>query len=172
MSQHPVARTRTLQAIALLEAIKGIAVLVASIGVLGFLHHDARQLAHDIVRHFSMNPTAHYPTILLHYADVIENANLRSLVLLATAYAAVRLCEAYGLWNDLAWGEWLGALSGGIYLPFEIRHFIIKPSTVGGIVFIFNLLVVAFLAWRLYRRRQLAHATPPHEAMRMKKNEG
>jgi uncharacterized membrane protein (DUF2068 family) len=158
MKTHPVARTRTLRAIAVFEAIKGVAVLAASAGLLGLLHHDARHIARAMIDHFGMHPDAHYPVILLHYADVLENANLRSLILLAASYAMVRLLEAYGLWKDLAWGEWVGALSGAIYIPFEIRHLIHKPSAVSAMVFAFNLFVVGFLAFRLYRRRSALSA--------------
>jgi uncharacterized membrane protein (DUF2068 family) len=160
MKTHPVARARTLHAIAMMEAVKGIAVLAASVGVLSLVHHDLRHLAHEMVRHLGMNPDAHYPLILLHYVDVLENANLRSLVLIAMGYAILRLSEAYGLWNDLAWGEWLGALSGGIYIPFEISHFIGKPSLIGGVVFVINAFIVGFLAFRLYRRRRSAISVP------------
>lgn len=153
MEAHPVARTRTLQAIATVEAVKGVVVLAASVGVLSLLHHDARHLVHEMIKHFGMNPDAHYPMILLRDADFLDNANLRSLVLLAMGYAIVRLLEAYGLWNDLAWGEWLGALSGGIYIPIEIQHFIRKPSAIGAAVFFINVFIVGFLAFRLYRRR-------------------
>jgi uncharacterized membrane protein (DUF2068 family) len=153
MVTHPVARRRTLRAIAIFEACKGIGVLVASVGLLSLLHHDVRHLAQEMIRHFGMNPDARYPSILMHYADVLEDANLRSLLLLAIGYIIVRLLEAYGLWNDLAWGEWLGALSGAIYIPFEIRHFMHKPSAIGAMVFVGNIFVVGFLAFRLYRRR-------------------
>lgn len=153
MKPHPVEKARTLHAIALVEAFKGVLVLAASFGLLGLLHHDVRSVAREIVRHFGLNPAAHYPTILLHYADILENANLRSIVLLAVGYSIVRMIEAYGLWNDLAWGEWLGALSGAIYIPFEIRHFMLKPSIVGAGIFIINVAIVGYLAVRLYRRQ-------------------
>jgi uncharacterized membrane protein (DUF2068 family) len=48
---------------------------------------------------------------------------------LAIGYIVVRMLEAYGLWNERAWGEWLGALSGGLYIPFEIGHLVHRPST-------------------------------------------
>jgi uncharacterized membrane protein (DUF2068 family) len=62
------------------------------------------------------------------------------------------LLEAYGLWNDFAWGEWLGALSGALYFPFEIRHLVQLPSIIGAAVFACNVLVVSFLAFQLSRR--------------------
>lgn len=144
---------RALRGIALFEAIKGLAVLAGSAGLLSLLHHDARHLVHELIAHLGMNPGGHYPMVLLHYADLLENANLRLLMLAALAYATLRLIEAYGLWNDLAWGEWVGALSGGLYIPFEIRHMIRNPSAVGGLVLMANVCIVGYLLIQLYRRR-------------------
>jgi uncharacterized membrane protein (DUF2068 family) len=155
MKIHSEAQARALHAIAIAEAAKGILVLAASVGLLSLLHHDIRHIAHEVVRHAGVNPAAHYPMILLHYADILGNANLHYVMLLAVGYALVRLVEAYGLWQDRSWGEWLGALSGAIYIPFEINHFIHRPSLTGAVVFVINVLIVGFLAFRLYRRRSI-----------------
>ena len=150
---HPVAKRPTLRAIAVFEAIKGIAVLTAIIGVLDLMHRDVRHLAIDLIGRFGLNPDARYPSILLHYADLLPDANVRSLVFLALGYILVRLLEAYGLWNDRAWGEWLGALSGGLYIPFEIGHLMHRPSVISAIVLAGNVFVVSFLVFQLWRRR-------------------
>jgi uncharacterized membrane protein (DUF2068 family) len=147
---------RTLHGIAAFEAFKGIAVLAASLGLLSFMHHDVRHLAHELIAHLGMNPEGRYPLVVLHYADILANANLRFLVALAIGYVTVRLIEAYGLWNDLAWGEWVGALSGALYVPFEIIHFLHKPSIIGALVFLANAFVIGFLAFQLYGRRSAA----------------
>lgn len=149
---HPVAIRRTLRAIAVFEALKGIAALAVIIGVLDLMHHDVRHLAIELIGHFGMNPNAHYPSILLHYADLVPNANVHSLLILASGYILVRLLEAYGLWNDRAWGEWIGALSGGLYIPFEASHLMHQPSAINGIVLAGNVFLVSFLAIQLWRR--------------------
>ena len=150
---HPAAKRRTLRAIAVFEAIKGIAAFAAIIGVLDLMHHDVRHLAIELIGRFGLNPNAHYPSILLHYAELVPNADIHSLVILAFVYILVRLLEGYGLWNDLAWGEWLGALSGGLYIPFETGHLIHQPSAVNGIVLAGNVFMVSFLAIQLWSRR-------------------
>ncbi len=150
---HPVAKRRTLRAIAVFEAIKGIAAFAAIIGVLDLMHHDVRHLAIELIGRFGLNPKAHYPSILLHYAELVPNADMHSLVILAFVYILVRLLEGYGLWNDLAWGEWLGALSGGLYIPFETGHLIHRPSAIIGIVLAGNVFMVSFLAIQLWSRR-------------------
>jgi hypothetical protein len=35
-------------------------------------------------------------------------------------YVLVRFVEAYGLWHYKEWAKWVSALSGEIYIPFEL----------------------------------------------------
>jgi uncharacterized membrane protein (DUF2068 family) len=153
---HPEAMRRTLRTIAAFEAAKGVTALAASLGLLSLLHHDLHQMAVALIGHFGLDPGGHYPTIILHYADLVENADQRALVLLAAGYIALRFCEAYGLWRDRIWGQWLGALSGAIYVPLEVRHLIHGPTVTAAVVLVVNLLVVGFLAQRLRQERRRA----------------
>jgi uncharacterized membrane protein (DUF2068 family) len=150
---HPVAMRRTLKAIAAFEALKGLAALAAVIGVLDLMHHDVRHLAIELIGHFHLNSESHYSSVLLHYADLLPGADLHSLILAASGYITVRLLESYGLWNDYAWGEWLGAVSGGIYVPFEFAHLLHRPSVISGLVLASNIFLVLFLMVQLWRRR-------------------
>ncbi|CAM3812637.1 DUF2127 domain-containing protein [Bordetella flabilis] len=146
-------RRRAQRLIALFEALKGIGALAASIGLLSLLHHDLRHMVEVMIGHFGLDPGGHYPMALLHYATLLQDTSVQALVMLATAYVALRLTEAYGLWKDRAWGEWLGALSGAIYVPFEVRHLLHRPSLLSAVVVLANVLIIAFLAWQLWRRR-------------------
>jgi len=155
MSQapHPA---RALRAIALFEAFKGAVALAALLGVIDLMHQDAVALAMSLIGRFGLNPEAHYPSMLLHYANLLPDADMRSLVLLASAYMALRWAEALGLWLGQSWGEYLGALSGGIYVPFELKHFWHAPSLATAVVIALNLAIVAYLCHHLWQRHTTA----------------
>ena len=87
---------------------------------------------------------------------LLANTDLRQVVLLLGAYSAIRLAEAYGLWRDRAWAEWLAAVSGAVYLPLEISHLLHSTTWINAGVLALNLAVVAYMVVRLRRRR--AHA--------------
>jgi uncharacterized membrane protein (DUF2068 family) len=157
---HYVARRRALRAIAVFETVKGAAALVALIGLLDLMHHDVRHFAIELIGRFGLNPDARYPSILLHYADLLPGANVRGLVLLASIYILVRWLEGYGLWNDRVWGEWLAAMSGGLYIPFELWHLVHRTSVMGVAVIAGNVFVVGFLVIQLWHRRKNA---PTHQ---------
>jgi uncharacterized membrane protein (DUF2068 family) len=150
---NEIPRRRTLRAIAAFEAIKGLIALAAGAGLLGFLHHDLHHIAEALISHIGLKPGDHYPAIFLRYVDVVRDANLRLFFLAAAGYVAVRWLEAYGLWNERAWGQWLGALSGALYVPFEVWHLVHRPTAASSIVLASNIAVVGFLGWQLWRQR-------------------
>lgn len=154
----PAHERRTLRAIAVFEALKGAGALAASLGFFSLLHHDLHQIAVALISHFGLDPDGRYPSIVLHYADLLANQSLRNLVLLASGYVVLRFAEAYGLWFARPWGEWLGALSGALYVPFELRHLLHSPTALSAAVLLGNVLVVGYLAWELARRRAVSRA--------------
>lgn len=147
---------KALHVIAVFEAIKGLAALAALLGVLDLMHRDVRHLAIELIGRFGLNPDARYPSLLLHYADLLPGAQVQSLVLLGACYVALRLVEAYGLWFDKTWGEVLAALSGGLYIPFEIDHLWHRPSAISALVLGSNVLLTGYLVFRLWHRRKAA----------------
>jgi len=155
---HTVATRRALRTIAVFEAFKGAVALAAGVGVLGLLHHDLRRIAATIVDYFGLEPGAHYPSLFLHYAQVLADASVRQVLLLTLGYATLRACEAYGLWHERTWGEWLGALSGALYVPFELHHLMHEPSPLGLGVLLANVLVVGYLVFVVWsEHREQAH---------------
>ncbi len=151
---NPATKQRsTLQAIAVFEAVKGLAALAGLIGILDLLHHDVRAVAMTLIGRFGLNPEAQYPSLLLHYADLLPNTDLHMLVALGSAYIAIRFLEAAGLWLSKAWGEYLGAFSGGIYIPFEVVHLIHELSWVNACVVALNAAIVAYLVHALWQRQ-------------------
>ena len=146
---------RTLRSIALFEGLKGLAALALGLGLLELLHRDLHQWVLDWVTRFGFHPTQPLAALLLQYADVLNATPLDLLEGMLALYLGLRLAEAYGLWHQRAWAEWLGALSGGMYVPFEVRHLWHAPDLTGLALLVLNVLIVGFLAWRLWRRRSL-----------------
>jgi uncharacterized membrane protein (DUF2068 family) len=145
-----------LRLIAAFEALKGIAALALLIGVLDLMHQDMRAIAMALIGRFGLDPEGHYSSLLMHYAELIPQANRIQLVELGIAYALLRFAEAYGLWCDLVWGEYLAALSGVLYIPFEIEHLVRQPDLTSLAILVFNALVVAYLARHIYKKKTKA----------------
>lgn len=143
-----------MRTIALFEAFKGLAALAMGIGLTQLLHRDVHTLAMALVGHLGLDPTSPFPVLLLYYADVLNTAPLGPLEWMLGAYLIIRWIEAYGLWTQQIWAEWLGALSGGLYIPFELYHLRHSPSILSAGVLAINALIVLFLARQLHQRQR------------------
>lgn len=110
----------SVRAVAVFEAAKGLLVLLAGMGALSSVHQDIQGLAERLVAHLHLNPAGAYPRIFLDFAAGLTDARLGALAALAAGYASVRFIEAYGLWHGRRWAELLAAVSGGVYIPFEL----------------------------------------------------
>ena len=146
-----------LHVVAIFEATKGALVLLAGFGILAFIHKDLHLAAEQLVVHLHLNPAKHYPAIFLDAASRVSDPQLWVLALSALMYSLVRFAEAYGLWMELAWAEWFGLLSGGLYIPVEMLEVIRKTSWPRLTILIVNLGVVAYLAYVVLRTRKHRH---------------
>ena len=149
---------KALRPIAIFEAFKGAVVLIAGFGLLSFLGRDNEEFAEQIIRHLQLNPAKHYPQIFITAMSRMSDSHLMVLAGFAAIYAIVRFLEAYGLWYERRWAEWLAALSGGIYVPIEIYELTHHVTWLRlGALFV-NLLVVGYMVWLLTesKRRRAA----------------
>lgn len=149
--QHPGMR-----AIALFEAAKAAVVLLAGFGCLALLHRDARQIATHLIERFHLNPAHHYPQIFIDSAAKVTDTHLWLLASLALVYALIRGAEAYGLWYEHRWAEWLALCSGMIYLPIEFYELGHGVSWIKVGAVIINIVIVIYMGYRLRCQQHLA----------------
>ena len=143
-----------LRIVAVVELAKGLLVLALGAGLLAFAHRDLQDIAEELLLHLHLNPASRIPGIFVELASRANSINLWLLALGAAAYAIVRIAEGYGLWNDHAWAAWLGAVSGLIYVPFEL-YALSKGITLLRLgTLALNLIVVTVLVESLIRRRR------------------
>jgi uncharacterized membrane protein (DUF2068 family) len=150
---------RGLRAVAVCEGTKGVLVLAVGLGLLGFIHRDLQQIAEDVVRHLHLNPSARFPRVFLMVASRLDGVQLWTVAVGTLVYSGLRFLEAVGLWKDRSWAKWLGAISGGIYIPVEIYEVARKATTMRLVLMTLNAAVVAYLLWNLWQRSRLRVST-------------
>jgi uncharacterized membrane protein (DUF2068 family) len=141
-----------LRTIALIEAAKGALVLLIGFGLLSLVHHDVQRFAERLVAHAHLNPGSRYPRIFVDVANQLTDPRLLLVAAGAALYSMLRFIEAYGLWYARRWAEWLAALSGGIYVPFEIFELHARVTWLGIGALGLNLTIVAFMLASLFKR--------------------
>jgi uncharacterized membrane protein (DUF2068 family) len=152
-SSPPAPKTTAgLRTIAVYEATKGAIVLLVGLGLLGLIHRDMQEAGEELVRHFHLSPSSHYPRVFLELTAKVTDGWLWALALGSLLYASLRCAEAYGLWRGRAWAEWLAAISGAIYVPFELVELFKKVTALRLASLTVNLLVVAYMLNVLRRR--------------------
>ena len=152
----------TLRAVAVFEAAKGTLVLVTGLGALSLIHHDIQRFAEQLVGHLHLNPAKHISQIFIAAAANLNDARLSVLAVLAASYGLLRFVEAYGLWHGRRWAEWFAAISGGIYIPFEIYELLQSYTWLSLGAFIVNVLVVILMISTLHRNRSVNSTHTTH----------
>jgi uncharacterized membrane protein (DUF2068 family) len=144
--------SRGLRTVALLEGAKGAVVLLAGFGLFSLVHRDVQSFAETLVTHAHLNPASRTPRVFIAFASRLDDARLWQLAAGAMAYSAVRLIEAYGLWYGRRWGEVFAAASGAVYVPFELRELVHRPSPLSLSLLAVNLGIVGYMLYSLRRR--------------------
>ena len=152
---------KALRAVASVEFLKGLVVLLAGFGVLSLVHRDAWDVAESFLEWLHISPDAHYAQVFLNLADQLTDTKLWAVSIGALTYSALRFAEAYGLWRARAWAEWLALISGSIYLPFEIFELARRPDWIRLAIFLVNLAVVLYMAFlRIQARGRFRTSLP------------
>jgi uncharacterized membrane protein (DUF2068 family) len=136
---------RKLRIVAMIDVIKGAAVLAIGFGILSAHSHVLENGGVSLLRLLDIDPglgTARKFLALLHAADSEHGL----LTIAAVAYASLRFVEAYGLWFMRNWARWLGLVSAGIYVPFELYYLFRTPNWTSVSVLAINLAVL-WLLW-------------------------
>jgi uncharacterized membrane protein (DUF2068 family) len=140
-----------LKAAAIFEALKGLLVILAGLGILAFIaHHDTWTIIERLA--LNLNPARLYLRKFIGVARRLTNAKLFLVATGAFAYSTLRFTEAYGLWRARAWGQWIGIISGVIYLPVAVIAMVCGPSVLKAILLVVNIFLIAYLSFTRYRQ--------------------
>ena len=138
-----------LRTVAILEATKGVLVLLAAFGFAEVLlrHVDLEDAAQNLLYFWHIDPDRRISHALMHLAGRMMDTNLVTVLAIAGVYSSLRFIESYGLWRQRVWAEWLAIVSGAVYLPFELYNLIRRPTTAHWVILLVNIGVVLYIAW-------------------------
>jgi uncharacterized membrane protein (DUF2068 family) len=160
-----------LRAVATFEFVKGIFVVLMGACALILVHKDVWLLAESLLALLHISTDRRIALWFLDFADSVTDARLWAAARIAFAYAALRFTEAYGLWKERTWAEWVALVSGSLLLPLEIRELFRGLTLVRCTLFVGNLAVVFYMLYVILhnrRLRELPSETPEGETPRQK----
>lgn len=136
-----------LRAIASVEFAKGVVVLLAAVGLLSLVHRDAWDVASSLLHLLHIGRHHHYVDVFLKLANGMTDDKLWLVATGCVAYSTVRFVESYGLWNARAWAEWFAAISGTIYLPFEVYELFRRVTFFRVAILCVNVAIVVYMLY-------------------------
>jgi uncharacterized membrane protein (DUF2068 family) len=171
ISDKHLSQRHMLRAVATFEFVKGIFVVLMGACALILVHKDVWLLAESLLALLHISTDRRIALWFLDFADSVTDARLWAAARIAFAYAVLRFTEAYGLWKERTWAEWVALVSGSLLLPLEIRELFRGLTLVRCTLFVGNLAVVFYMLYVIVqnrRLRELPSGTPRGEIPRQK----
>jgi uncharacterized membrane protein (DUF2068 family) len=151
-------RRRLLRAVASIEFIKGAFVLLMGFCALALVHKDVWLYAESLLAIFHIDTDRRSAQVFLDFADSVTDARLWAAARIAFAYSALRFTEAYGLWKERTWAEWVALVSGTLLLPLEVRELFRGLTLLRGAVFLGNVAVVLYMLYVILANHRERHS--------------
>jgi uncharacterized membrane protein (DUF2068 family) len=158
------AQKNLLRMVASFEFIKGIFVLLIGLSAILLVHKDAWVIAESLLALFHISTDRHWAQLFLDFADRLTDARLWMAAQFAFAYSILRFAEAYGLWKQRTWAEWVAFVSGTLLLPLEIRGLMRGINLFRSALFLGNLVIVFYMLFLLRAGLRRRRQSPPIDA--------
>ena len=131
---------------------------------LALVHKDTWLIAESLLALLRISTDHRFAQSFLDFADSITDARLWAAARIAFAYAVLRFTEAYGLWKERTWAEFMACVSGTLLLPLEVRELFrgvtfFRCALLVGNVAIVLYMIYIILANRRERRNAAASST-------------
>lgn len=158
--EPPVPRDRLLPWIAAERAFRAFVLITVGLALVTHPHANWAEEITRFAQRLGLDPNSNWIRKLLEKVRSISSQQDLLFGAIALAYGALEGIEAYGLWMQRRWAEWLTVFATSLLLIPEIWE-LTKSTTflkVGALIV--NLLVVAYLLRRLRSSRPAAPVRP------------
>jgi uncharacterized membrane protein (DUF2068 family) len=143
---------RILVWIAVFKLLKSAISLAAAIATLDLLHRDLTELVLRLIYRLHLEPDGRASAWLLARVLHLDERRLRLITIAFFVYATLYLVEGVGLYLQKLWAEWLTVVTTSILLPLELYELVVHPSGMKVALIVVNVVVIAYLVWRLKTR--------------------
>jgi uncharacterized membrane protein (DUF2068 family) len=144
-------KDRLLPWIAAERAFRAVVLTVVGIALVTHPHTDWYSETIHFAEKLGLNPNSNWIRKIVEKVRHIRSSQYVVFGVAALSYAALEGTEAYGLWRRRRWGEWLTVIATSLLLIPEVWELTKGASLLKVGALIVNLLIVAYLLWRLRR---------------------
>ncbi|MGA2004540.1 MAG: DUF2127 domain-containing protein [Terriglobales bacterium] len=159
---HDPEHIKGVRTVATIEFTKGVIVVLAGLGLVSMRHKSIWGVAESLLEFLHVSPYHHYVGVFIDLVSRVSDMRLWKVALVAGVYATLRFVEAYGLWYLLPWAEWMAAITGGIYIPFEVADLIRRPTALRWLILIINAVIVLYMLYLRFEAEEKRRAARKH----------
>jgi uncharacterized membrane protein (DUF2068 family) len=127
----------------------GIVLLVVDLD-LGGLRRDAAAMGESLSDAVAGSSRAGGHSWLAERLDSVaglQGETVRVLMVAALLFAALEAVEAWSLWHERRWGEYLTVVATAVFLPIEVHELLERVTVVRGALLALNVAVLVYLVW-------------------------
>jgi len=149
---EPLREALVMRIIAIDKAVHSILFALAALALgiielkLGGLHNFANRLLGDL-NSSTTQPSSSSVTHWLHKLAGLRRSHLQPLLFGAVAYAVLEGVEAWGLWRERTWAEYLTVIATSALIPLEIYELSVRITALKVAGLVINVAIVAWLVW-------------------------
>jgi uncharacterized membrane protein (DUF2068 family) len=140
--------------VAVTKLLKAALLVTVAVGAHKLLHHDAA----EVVRHWAhavrVDPANGWLDTTIVRITGLGDRRLEAITIGTLLYATLFATEGVGLLLRRRWAEYLTVISTSLLLPVEIYELVRGVRVSKIVVLVLNLLIVAYLVWRLWKSRK------------------
>ncbi len=150
-----------LRLIAFFKLLKATLLVVAGIGALGLLNHQFAKIVTSWATALAADRRYHLLDSLVTYVVDVDEKTLSLLSVGSFLYAMLFYTEGFGLFFDKRWAEFLTIVTTAGLIPFEVFELHRRVTMLKIEVLVANVLIVAYLVWRVTRKPDEVGEAPP-----------
>ena len=138
-----------LRLIAAFKLVKAVLCIAVALGALQMLRPELAVRAQQTMEAVAMHIDRRWAGHLIDWMSRQPLNRFQVIAIVAFLYAALFLTEGAGLWKEKRWAEYLTVIATISFVPFEIYEIIHRQSAPRIAALVLNLVVVAYLIYRL-----------------------
>ncbi len=132
--------------IAIFKTVKGLLLLIVSIGLLKLLHKDVADVLEHWIEATRSDPNNRFLAAILAKAGLLDDHKIKEFSALTFFYSALFLTEGTGLFMRKRWAEYLTVFATASLIPIELYETFKHATALKVAVLGINIAVVIYLA--------------------------
>lgn len=152
MRHHPLG----LRLIIIERAVAGTLLLLLGLGLFSLIRRDVEQVVRAAAHALNLDVEGGLVTFALARTGMISPSVIVQASIGSLLVGVLDLVQAYGLYRQRKWAEYLTAVAVGIFIPFEVYSLIGKVTLLKVVVLAVNILIV----WYLLKHTELFSRSP------------